>query len=200
MPNGVRLTPPDILQIYRERLKPGSDAAYAALEEEQARISVECDCPHPYLGAESLTGPKEVWWFNGYSSPVDQQQVYAAYAGNTPLLTALQENSIKKQDLTFSPSEVFAHYREDLSAGMPWAPGQGRFLVITVTTREPAIEGTVFQAPDGTRFIVQSARTRVEAEAVKETAGDEACILAVRPSWSFPDQAWIADDPDFWQA
>jgi hypothetical protein len=46
--------PPALLQIVREPWRPGSDAAFAAIEEARAGISVRFGCPHPYLGAESL--------------------------------------------------------------------------------------------------------------------------------------------------
>jgi hypothetical protein len=199
MQAGPRAGPPNLLQIYREPLKPGVEVAYDALEQEQARISAAFGCPHPYLGAESLSGPREVWWFNGYESPAEQQHVYDAYARNTALLEALQRNNKAKAELTLAPVEVFTRYRADSSSGVPWTVGQGRFLVITVTTSDRRIEGTVFEAPDGVRFVVQPARTRKDADAATALAGSEAVLLAVRPSWSFPDEMWIAADPLFWQ-
>ena len=191
--------PPQILQIYREPLKPGSEAAYHAIEEDTARISAPLGCPHPYLAIESLTGSKEVWWFNGYESSVQQRQVYDDYAKNARLMAALQQNSKRKATLTLEPIEVLAKYRQDLSVGTPWILGRGRFLVITVTKSNRPISGTVFEAPDGTRFIVTSTQTRREADAAKTLAGPESNIFAVRPSWSFPAQEWIAADPLFWQ-
>ena len=200
MQTGLRGAPPNLLQIYREPLKPGVEAAYDALEREQARISAAFGCPHPYLGAESLSGRKEVWWFNGYESPADKDQVYDAYAKNTALMEVLQRNSTAKAELTLAPVEVFAKYRADLTSGVPWTVGQGRFLVIfMVTTSDRRIEGTVFEAPDGVRFVVRPARTREDADAAAALAGPEAVILAVRPLWSFPDEMWIAADPVFWQ-
>src|SRR5689334_16593057 len=85
--------PPHILQIYRESLRPGSEAAYCAIEEDTARQAATLGCPHPYLGAESITGSREVWWFNGYESPAEQKQVYDDYAKNMRLMAALQQNS-----------------------------------------------------------------------------------------------------------
>jgi hypothetical protein len=113
-------------------LKPGAEAAYDILEREQARLSAVFGCPHPYLGAESLTGRREVWWFNGYESAAEKQRVADAYATNEALIAALTRNSRMKARLTLPPIEVFASYRKDLSVGVPWEPGHGRFLVITV--------------------------------------------------------------------
>jgi hypothetical protein len=192
--------PPHILQIYREALKPGSEAAYHAIEEDTARICAALGCPHPYLGAESLTGPKEVWWFNGYESSVEQRQIFDEYAKNTQLMAALQESSKRKERLTLQPIDVFANYRPDLSAGPPWILGHGRFLVITVTKSDRPIAGSVFESPEGARYIITSARTREQADAAVAAAGPESTIFVVRPTWSFPAKEWTAADPLFWQS
>jgi hypothetical protein len=199
MPIATTAQPPHLLQIHREPLKPGSEAAYHAIEEDTARISAALGCPHPYLGVESLTGSKEVWWFNGYQSSAEQRQVYDEYAKNTRLVAALQQNSTRKASLTLEPIEVVANYRPDLSVGTPWILGHSRFLVITVTRSNRLITGTVFEAPDGTRFIVTSAQTRQEADAAQALAGPESNIFRVRPSWSFPAKEWTAADSLFWQ-
>ena len=186
-----------ILQIVREPLKPGSEAAYDAIERDQARISKAFGCPHPYLAAESLTGPKEVWWFNAYESEDDQQRVYDEYAKNAPLLEALQKNSAAKTRLTLPAIEVFARYRSHASGSSPWI-GQGRFLVVAVTPDDQAMDGTVFETADGTRYIVGETRTRADANALQAGVGAEAIVLAVRPDWSFPDSSWLDADPVFW--
>jgi hypothetical protein len=192
------LNHPRILQIVREPLKPGSEAAYDAIERDQARISRAFGCPHPYLAAESLTGPKEVWWFNAYESDDDRQQVYDAYAKNARLLEALQKNGAAKTALTWPAIEVFARYRSHGSGDAPWTVGRGRFLVIAVTRDDRAIDGTVFEAADGTRYAISAARSRADAEALGPRAGAEATIFAVRPDWSFPDSSWLDADPRFW--
>jgi len=193
-----RLLTTRILQIVREPLKPGSEAAYDAIERDQARISKAFGCPHPYLAAESLTGPKEVWWFNAYESDEDRQGVYDAYAKNAPLLEALQKNSVAKAALTLPAIEVLARFLSHGSGGAPWSVGHGRFLVIAVTRDDRSIDGTVFAAADGTRYIVCAVRTRTEADAARARIGPEANLFAVRSDWSFPDTSWIAADPSFW--
>ena len=54
--------PPQMLQIVRESLNEGSEAAYRTIEEDAARICADLNCPNAHLAMESLTGPKEVWW------------------------------------------------------------------------------------------------------------------------------------------
>ncbi len=191
--------PPQILQIHREALNPGSEAAYRENEEDTARICAELGSPHAYLGIESLSGPKEVWFFNGYESAAEQKQVYDDYAKNATLMAALLKNSRRKASLTGEPVNVFANYRQDLSRGVPWILGRGRFLVIAVTKSTPRINGTVFEAGDGTRFIVLPAQSRKEADALAAAAGPESQVFAVRPAWSFPAKEWIAMDSVFWR-
>src|SRR5713226_8042617 len=79
--------PTQILQIYRQHLKSGTEAAFGKIEEETARICAQLGCPHPYLAIESLTGSKEVWFFNGYKSSAEKEQVYLDYAKNAPLMS-----------------------------------------------------------------------------------------------------------------
>jgi hypothetical protein len=190
--------PPQILQIYREPLKPASEQAYDAIEVEMAGVAAQLGCPNPYLGAASVSEPKEVWWFNGYESTEKQQEVFDAYAKNTRLMAALQKLSAQKQSLTLAPIEAFARYRPELSAANAWTLGEGRFLIVTMTSDKTHVPGTVFEAADGMRFIVRSAQTREQAEAALSDAGRDTRVLAVRPSWSFPAQDWVTADPDFW--
>jgi hypothetical protein len=189
---------PAILQIFREPLKPGGEADYRVIEEETARLAVELQCPHPYLAAESLTGPKEVWWFNGFESQDEVKQVEADYRNNPALMAELQRSSERKSALTLPPIDVFANHRPDASRGRPWSIGEGRFLVITRAQGHRAIDGTVFEAPDGTRFTVTAAWTREEAESKAAAAGQDTHVFALRPKWSMPAAEWVAADPEFW--
>ena len=175
-------------------MKPGCDDAYRAVEDHTARLCVTLACPHPFLGIESLTGPKEVWFFNGYDSSAEQQQVVDDYAANTALMEALLENGKRKAALTHEPIDVVTTYRPDLTRGVPWTLGRGRFLVITVTTSGRPTGGTVFEATDGTRFIVRATEGRAAV------GRRDANVFAVRPNWSFPADDWIAADPTFWSA
>jgi len=192
--------PPPLLQVVREPLKPGAEASFAVIEKERGRLSVTLGCPHPYLGAETVSGPKEVWWFNGYQSLTERQQVYDAYAKNAPLTAAFEKSAKPKADLTLKPTEVFASYRPDRSEGTPWTLGTGRYLVITRIDGAIRLVGTVFEGADGTSLVVRPAATHEEAETMKVSAGPDTTVLAIRPSWSYPVAAWTAADPEFWRA
>jgi hypothetical protein len=192
--------PPRILQIYCDRLKPGSEAEYRKVEEDAARLSAQFKSPHPYLAIESLTGRKEVWFLNGFESSVEQKLIGEEYAKNTRLVAALNQIPKRKEPLVLQPLNVFGNYRPDLSRGAPWTVGQGRFLVIAVTKSDPKIDGTVFETPAGIRFVVTPAGTREDAEAKASAMGADATIFAVRPYWSYPARDWVAADPAFWRS
>src|SRR5882757_1465330 len=130
-----------LLLIHRDFLKPGSEAAYREIEEDTARILREASpltgeqdvqFPNPYLAAELLDGPKEVWFFTGWNSMADYERVGDEYRrkASASLVAALEKNSKKKAGLTLEPVSVFANYRQDLSRGERWSVGRGRFLVI----------------------------------------------------------------------
>lgn len=193
--------PPKILQIYRDILKPGVEAGYAAVERDLARACREMGFPHDYLAIESLTGPKEVWFFNGWETDAEQQEVADAYARNAALVAALEAGGKRKASLVLRAIEVFANYRPDLSRGEPWSPGIGRFMTVVIGRKAPGgagMDGTVFESGDGIRFLFAPTDTREEAQALVAGAGPGARTFAVRPEWSKPSGVWVGLDPHFW--
>jgi len=132
----AQLHPSPILLIHRDLLKPGNEAAYRKIEEDTARLmrdagpltsEQQVQFPNPYLAAEPLTGPKEVWFLTGWNSRADYDRVGDEYSRRAPapLVAALDRNSKKKAALTFEPISVFANYRQDVSRGEQWSVGRG---------------------------------------------------------------------------
>jgi hypothetical protein len=191
--------PPRILYIAREFWKPGHRADLSRIEAEAARTCIALKPPHPWLGLESVTGSKEVWYLNGFTSKEDQDQVAEAYNKRPDLLAAMSQFKLERARFESEPAkEGAANYRADLSRGNPWNMSQDRFLVITVTKGNAQSEGSVFETTDGLRFIVAPAKTKQEAKAKLASAGPGAKIFAVRPDFSMPAPEWIAADPSFW--
>ncbi len=188
-----------ILQIYRDHLKAGTEAKFRIVEEDAARICAELKFPHGHLAIESLTGPKEVWWLNAFESEAEQHQVAKDYTSNRALVETLDHIAKRKEELT-TPVNTYATYRADLSRGVPWTPAGARCFVVTVTQGAPRAEGPVFEATDGTRFVMRPAPTRQEADAAATAAGPGTTVFAVRPYWGMPAKEWIAADPEFWKS
>ena len=191
--------PTQILYVSREFWKPGSEAALNRIEAKAARTCIQLGVPHPYLGIESLTGSKEVWYLNGFTSSEEMSLVAEQYSRNPALLTAMKQfNEERAEFMSESDKQSTATYRQELSHGVRWSIGQGRFLVIGVSQEAPLHGGTVFETPDGERFTVTAARTRTEADATLLSAVAGVKIFAIRPDFSMPAAEWVADDPVFW--
>jgi len=190
--------PPNILQIYRDFILPGAEAAYREIEEDAARICAEHGCPHPHLALESLTTPTEVWWLNAYDSDAQKDTVAEAYMSNRALMASLDQIAPRKQDLVMPPEDIFVHYRPDLSRGSTWKIAGARFFVVTLTTGGTQVGGSNFEAADGRRFILRRAETRGQADALLAADDRDTRIFAVRPYWGFPALEWIAADAEFW--
>ncbi len=192
---------PRILYISREFWKPGHEAALNRIEAEAARVCIGLGVPHPYLGIESLTGSKEVWYINGFASTEELVHVTEAYSKRQELLSAMNRFAQQRAEFASRPnSEGAVTYRPELSRGAEWTMGHDRFLVIAVTEGGSRNDGTVFENQDGVRFVVTAAKTRAEAEAKMLVAGPDARIFIVRPEFSMPAPEWVASDPSFWDS
>jgi len=190
--------PPQILQIYRDFVNRGSEAAFRQVEEDAARICADLDCPNVHLAMESRAAPVEVWWLTPYVSEADQQRVADGYAHNATLMAALEGIAKRKAGLVGTPVDVIATYRPELSRAA-WKLAGARFVVVTMTIGNPRVEGAVFAAADGAQFIFRAFGAGRDAEAYVLQSGPDARLFAVRPYWGMPAPEWIAADPEFWK-
>jgi hypothetical protein len=192
---------PQLVFISREFWKAGHETMLNRMEAEAARICIGLGVPHPFLGIESLTGSKEVWYINGFDSPQGLARAREAYGNNPELTSAMNRFARERSEFASQPSsESLARYQAELSHGTPWTMGTEPFLVIEVTPNSPHAPGTVFESEDGLRFVVIAATSWAEAIATLSNAGPDAKIFTVRPEFSLPAAEWIASDPAFWQS
>ena len=191
---------PEFLLIVREGLRPGTDEAYEKHELKIAAACARLKCPHPYLALASMAGPKEVWWLNAFASQAEKDRIELAYAHNERLMAQLRPLGKRKEAFRQTLTTTLTTYRPDLSRGTVWRVTGARFFVINVDHGEREAVGPVFESSDGQQFVVASADGRAAADHIAARAGPGSVILAVQPQWSFPAQAWIAADPDFWKS
>lgn len=189
---------PQFLLIVRERLRPGMEEAYRRNELELAAACATLKCPHPYLALASVAEPKEVWWLNAFASQEEKDQLEPAYARNEPLMARLRLLGKRKEGYREGLTTTLTEYRPKLSGAAVWRVAGARFFVINIIQREAV--GAVFESSDGERFVVASTDSRAAAERIAARAGPGSMILAVQPQWSFPAEAWLAADPDFWSS
>jgi hypothetical protein len=191
---------PQFLLIVRELLRPGSEEAYNKNELQLAAACAALKCPHSYLALATMTGPKEVWWLNAFASQEESDRLETAYASNELLMATLQNLGARKEDFREALTTTMTEYRPQLSGRAALRIVGARFFVISYARNEGETAGAVFESPDGDLFVIISANSRAVAEDMAARSAPGAIILEVQPQWSFPAEAWIDADPDFWNS
>jgi len=170
--------PPQILEIYRDYLKPDAIAANHKLERRAENLCRTLGFTHPYLTIESVSGPAEMWYLNGFDSEGEVEKLRGEFQQNKKLLAGLDDITRQKVPLKRSEStDEFVSYRPDLSRGDPWIIGQGHFLVIVLFDGNPPIDGTVFEFKNGSRMLVRTTQTASEARVLAASAGSAARVF-----------------------
>ena len=170
--------PPQILEISRDYLKPDAVAENRKLERRAEHLCRILGFSHSYLTIESVSGPAEMWYLNGFQSQAEVEKLRQEYEHNTELLAALNDITQKKASLKRAEStDEFAYYRSVLSRGEPLILGRGRFFVIVFFDGDPPLNGTVFEMKDGSRMLVRTTQTSSEARVLAASAGSTARIF-----------------------
>jgi len=190
-------TPPPLLRIVREKLRPGAEQDYGNLEDELARACARLGPPNPYLALASITPPTEVWWLNMYASESAVDRIKERYERNTALMTVLLELSAKKASLTDVPIDLMTKFRKDLSNSDAWRIGETQYAVVQELPAPARSAGAVFESPDGRAFVLVAAIDRTTAE--QRALAPAARIFEVRPQWSLPQDRWVSLNPQLWK-
>lgn len=214
---------PGVIQIYREPVRPGKMSFVVKIEEEAARFCATAHCPNPYVAISSITGPSDIWWINGVESFDALEKLWAGYGANREIMDRLDSIAVSKGDLVFPADVWIARLRDDLSWSARATFATNRYLSISVQRLKPgqlaAFEKLrtrprpgriqwVYQVVSGSdsTFVViaagataQEAMVPIDILAPDLLDSSETRLYAVSPSMSFPAQAWIETDPDFWK-
>src|ERR1051326_1993089 len=129
----VQSAPPPLLQIYRDPVKPSRMAEYSRIESEAAMACARAST-WPYLAAQTMTGPQEVWFISGFDSYDAMERSAEPFARNAALTAELNRLLEAKSNLVEEPRAVFAHYRDDLSGNAPLIQPRTRFFTVTIVT------------------------------------------------------------------
>ena len=190
---------PAYLLIVQESVRPGSVAAYNENELKLATACATLNCPHPYLALTTLGDPTQVWWLNAFVSAEQREGLSDAYARNKPLMKALKPLGKRKEAFRESVTTSAAKYIPALRDDIVFQITTARFLVVDTGAQQES-SGALFETVDGERFSFGAAATLEAARQVAARFGAAAKILSIQPQWSFPDEAWIDADPEFWSS
>jgi hypothetical protein len=176
--NMAQARPPQILEVSRDYLKPDAVAANRKLERRAEDLCRTLGFTHPYLTIESVSGPAEMWYLNGFDSEAEVEKLRREYQQNTKLLAALDDITRQKVPLKrLESTDEFVNYRPDLSRGDPWIIGRGQFFVIVLFDGDPPMNGTVFEMKGGSRMLVRTTQTLSEARFLAAPGGPKARIV-----------------------
>ena len=175
---GTQARTPQILGVSRDYLKPDAVAANRKLERRADDLCRTLGFTHPDLTIESVSGPAEMWYLNGFDSEAEVEKLRREYQQNTKLLAALDDITRQKLPLKrLESTDEFVNYRPDLSRGDPWIIGRGQFFVIVLFDGDPQMNGTVFEMKDGSRMLVRTTQTLSEARFLTASGGSTARVF-----------------------
>ncbi len=107
--------PPNMIQIYREEVKPGKDSLHAKMEAAFVRDFKAAKLSPSYTALVTITGPDEAWFVARYEN-------YASFGRDlrdqqkSPARSALDRDLVADGELLTRSTSIVARYRADLSA------------------------------------------------------------------------------------
>ena len=129
---------PRVLQIYREEVKPGKNAAHEKVETGWPRAYASAKWPTYYLAITSSTGPNEAWFLSGWDSLAAWEKSSQAEEKNAALQAQLQQLSAQDGELLSGARSVVANFREDLSYRGSEVPfGKMRYFYLSTVRIRP---------------------------------------------------------------
>jgi hypothetical protein len=108
-------TPPALLQIEREEVRPGKGAAHAANEAAWAAAYLKAQSPVQWLGMTTMSGPSEAWFLTAQQSFASLEKDDASIDANPSLRAERDRISAADGELLTRTSTILARYRPNLS-------------------------------------------------------------------------------------
>jgi hypothetical protein len=136
---GVAPAAPDLLQIYRDPIRPGKMPEYTKVESEAALACYRANT-WPYFTMQSVTGPQEVWFVSGFETYAAMERSAEPFVRNVSLSQELGKLMENKTNLVTDPRTVFLRYREDLGRNNGLVRPGTRFFTVTWVSVNPGHE------------------------------------------------------------
>jgi hypothetical protein len=107
--------PPKYLQIIREAVKPGRDAAHSELEAAWSQAFGKAKVPLYTLGMTTMFGPPEAWWLQGSESIAEIEKVTQAVQASPRLRAEIDRYAAADAANISGFTSVLARFLPDLS-------------------------------------------------------------------------------------
>jgi hypothetical protein len=151
----VPTAPRKIIQIYRERLKPGMEAAHEANESGWPQAFAAARSPMYYLAMSSMTGHPEVLFVSSYDSYTSWAKDMASTEGNAELSAQLSRLATADGPYLESLDVIEARYEPDLSYGAFPDLNKQRFWNISIWRIRPGHDKNFVDASAAYMAIVK---------------------------------------------
>ena len=133
--------PPKFHLIVQESVKPGKSAAHEKVEAGWPRAFAKAKVALNYLGAVTLSGPRQAWFFIGYDSMTEWEKSDRDLANRDDLRAETDRLDQQDGDLLSGIRSLWAVHRDDLSLGantVDWP--KVRFVSIEIGRLKPGYE------------------------------------------------------------
>jgi hypothetical protein len=139
-------TQPKIIQIFREQIKTGHDAAHGVNERGWPEAFAQAKSPDYYLAMVSMTGRAEVWYVAPWESYAAWGKAMARDEGNAELSAQLQRLSMADAEHLDGFDVLEGVAMPDLSHGTFPDLNRTRFWEITSMRLRPGTEAQFAEA------------------------------------------------------
>lgn len=106
---------PALLQIYREEVKPGKDAAHEANEAGWPAAAAKAGLTSHYIAMTSVTGPSEAWFVTPYASWAEWEKTIKAGEASPGYTAETQKLWAQDGELLSRSSVIVASHRPAMS-------------------------------------------------------------------------------------
>lgn len=137
---------PKLLQIYREIVKPGRNAAHEKIEMGWPKAYRASKSPARYLAMTSITGQNEAWFTSGYDSYEAWEKQTKAEQADATLTAELSRLSTADGEHLEGWRSLTALFREDLSHRPALNIGSYRYLNIVTIRVRPGLQSKFAEA------------------------------------------------------
>jgi hypothetical protein len=131
--------PPRLLRIFREEIKPGRSAAHEKIEMGYVRAFSKTKYTN-YLGADSISGPNEAWFFEPYDSYASLEKAIQLTENSPSLKAELAVLDAQDGDLRTGGRVLIAVRNQALSypgSGQPENLAKARYVQAQIIRIRP---------------------------------------------------------------
>ena len=146
-------SPPLLLQIEREEVRPGKGAAHALNEAAWAAAYVKAQSPVQWLGMTTMSGPSEAWFLTAHESFAALEKSDTSTEANPALSAERDRLAGIDGELLGRTSTILARYRPALSYQPTVSLPNMRYMTVNIVRVK---SGRVAEFDDAWEMIVDA--------------------------------------------